>query len=131
MDITFQKTGREIKAAVQTRRTQLLQRLERRNEVLNTFMQEPRKVRSYLVRSSQTYWSHEHRTGPILYSADDISSEEQQEITQLCQRIFEIEQELHRLALLVTHVDDDQVFDLELDDLIAYGFSAEAGNRAE
>jgi hypothetical protein len=131
MDITFQKTGREIKTAVQTRRTQLLQRLERRNQALDAFMQDPRKVRSYLVRSSQPYWSHERQTGPILYSADDISSEEQQEITQLCQRIFEIEQELHRLALLVTHMDDNQVFELELDDLIAYGFSAETGTRAD
>jgi hypothetical protein len=112
---------------VQNRRAQLQQRLDHRNQALLEFMQDPRKVRSYLVRSSQHTWSHEHSGGYVLFSAEDISSEEQQEIAQLCQRIFEIEQELHRLALLVTHMDDQQVFELELNDLIGYGFSTDAG----
>jgi hypothetical protein len=63
----------------------------------------------------------------VLFSANDISSEEQQEIAQLCQRIFEIEQELHRLALVVARMDDKQLFELELNDLIGYGFSADSG----
>lgn len=123
MEITFRKTGQEVKAAVQNRRTQLQQRLEYRNRVLEEFMRDPRKVRSYLVRGGQVP-SHA-RAGAILYSADDISSEEQQEIAQLCQRIFAIEQELHRLALLVAHLPDDQVLNLQLHDLIALGFDVE------
>jgi hypothetical protein len=43
---------------------------------------------------------------------------------QLCRRIFEIEQELHRLALIGHHLHDDQVFELSFSDLIAYGFDA-------
>jgi hypothetical protein len=129
MNITFRKTGREIKAAVQNRRAQLQQRLDHRNRALDAFMQDRRKVRSYLVRSTQHIYSHGHG-GYVLYSADDISSEEQQEIAQLCQRIFEIEQELHRLALLVAHMDDKQAFDLEINDLIGYGFDAGSEARA-
>ncbi len=56
------------------------------------------------------------------YGKDDISSEERQEIDQLCQRIYEIEQELHRLAYVLTHLDDKQDFELGFDDLIGYGF---------
>lgn len=126
MNITFRKTGREIKAAVQIRREQLQQRLDHRNRALDEFMQDPRKVRSYMVRSSRAVYAHGH-SGYVLFSADDISSEEQQEIAQLCQRVFEIEQELHRLALLIAHMDDKQVFELELNDLIGYGFSTDTG----
>ena len=61
----------------------------------------------------------------MLYGKDDISSEERQEMDQLCQRIFEIEQELHRLAYVVTHLEDDVVFELSFNDLVGYGFDAE------
>jgi hypothetical protein len=61
----------------------------------------------------------------VLYGKDDISSEERQEIDQLCQRIFEIEQELHRLVYVITRLEDDVVFDLNFNDLIGYGFEAE------
>ena len=121
MNLTFRKTGKEIKAALQNRKRQLEQRLEKRNQTLTKFLKNTRKVRSYLVRSSQPTWGHGQR-GYVLFSKDDISSEEQQEIAQLCQRIFEIEQELHRLALASVHLDDQQVFDLSFDDLVGYGF---------
>lgn len=126
MNIVFRKTGKEIKTAIANRRLQLEQRLKQRNEVLDRFLKDVPKVRSYLVRSTQSEYSHRATTGYVLYGKDDISSEERQEIDQLCQRIFEIEQELHRLAYVVTHLEDKVVFELGFNDLIGYGFEAEA-----
>jgi len=124
MNINFRKTGKEIKGAITNRRSQLEQRLKQRNESLDTFLKNTSKVRSYLVRSTQMDYGHGSR-GYVLYGKDDISSEERQEIDQLCQRIFEIEQELHRLAYVVTHLEDDTIFQLSFDDLVGYGFDAE------
>jgi hypothetical protein len=124
MNIIFRKTGREIKSSITNRRTQLEQRLKQRNEVLDTFLKDDRKVRSYMVRSTRPEYGH-GSGGYVLYGKDDISSEERQEIDQLCQRIFEIEQELHRLAFVITHLEDDVVFDLNFNDLVGYGFEAE------
>lgn len=124
MNIVFRKTGKEIKAAITNRRTQLEQRLKQRNESLDRFLKDTQKVRSYLVRSTRPDYGH-GSGGYVLYGKDDISSEERQEIDQLCQRIFEIEQELHRLAYVVTHLEDDVIFELNFNDLIGYGFDAE------
>lgn len=124
MNIVFRKTGKEIKAAITNRRTQLKQRLKQRNEALNIFLKDTQRVRSYLVRSTRPDYGH-GSSGYVLYGKDDVSSEERQEIDQLCQRIFEIEQELHRLAYVITHLEDDIVFDLNFTDLIGYGFEAE------
>jgi hypothetical protein len=123
MNITFRKTGKEIKAAVTNRRTQLEQRLQQRNKALDSFLKDVEKVRSYLVRSTRPDYGHAAGSY-VLYGKDDISSEERQEIDQLCQRIFEIEQELHRLSYVVTHLEDNVVFDLNFNDLIGYGFDA-------
>jgi hypothetical protein len=133
MNIVFRKSGSEIKTAVQKRREQLQQRLEKRNQVLDEFLKNAKKVRSYLVRSSQyNFYGHGRgERGYTLFSQDDISSEEKQQIDQLCQRIFEIEQELHRLALVTTHLDDEQVFELSFDDLIGYGFEANLESEME
>jgi hypothetical protein len=124
MNIVFRKTGKEIKAAITNRSTQLEQRLKQRNEALNIFLQDTPRVRSYLVRSTRPDYGH-GSNGYVLYGKDDVSSEERQEIDQLCQRIFEIEQELHRLAYVITHLEDNMVFDLNFNDLIGYGFEAE------
>jgi len=123
MNIVFRKTGKEIKGAITNRRSQLEQRLKQRNESLDTFLKNTSKVRSYLVRSTQMDYGH-RSGGYVLYGKDDISSEERQEMDQLCERVFEIEQELHRLAYVVVHLDDDTVFNLNFDDLIGYGFEA-------
>ncbi len=122
MNLTFRKTGKEIKVALQNRKRQLQQRLEKRNQVLSEFLKDIGKVRSYLVRGSSPNWGHGTR-GYVLYSQEDISSEEQQEIAQLCQRIFEIEQELYRLELVAAHLDDQQLFDLSFEELVGYGFN--------
>ena len=128
INIVFPKTGKEIKAAIVNRRQQLEARLTARNQALDAFMQDQKKVRSYLIRHSDALLSrfggHGGGRGYALYSKDDISSEEIQEIGQLCQRISEIEQELHRLSLIAHHLDDKQVFELSFEDLIGYGFEA-------
>ena len=125
-NIVFRKTGKEIKEAVKNRRKQLEQRLESRNKTLNRFMKDQQKVRSYFIRSTYPdFVSATHaRGGYVLYGKNDISSEERREVDQLCHRIFEIEQELHRLAYVDTHLEDDTVFDLSFDELIGYGFEA-------
>lgn len=127
MRVTFNKSGKEIKAALQQRRTQLRQRLERRNAALDEFMRDSRKVRSYLIRSSETNYGHGRNPSP-LYGPDDISSEEKEEISQLCQRIYDLEQELCRLALIEAHLDDKQIFELSLEELTGYGFAAEGAS---
>ena len=124
MNIVFKKTGKEIKSAISNRRTQLESRLNSRNKTLNEFIQNPEKVRSYLTRNTKPDYSHHGRMGYVLYGKDDISSEERQEIDQLCQRIFEIEQELHRLSFVVTHLDDNTIFDLSFEELLGYGVEA-------
>src|SRR4028119_172104 len=132
IQITFRKTGKEIKQAVARRQQQLESRLGRRNQILAEFMKDSNKVRSYMVRNSRPeYGGHGGRGGYVLFSQNDISSEEKQEIQQICLRIFEMEQELHRLALVVTHLNDDQVLELTLDDLIGYGFDAAGGLEGE
>ena len=121
VEIKFRKNGKEIKAAIGSRMSQLRERLAKRNATLDDFMRDARKVRSFLLRSTVSNYGHA-RHPAALYSADDISSEEKEEIGQLCRRIFEIEQELHRLELIRFHLRDDQEFELPLEDLVAYGF---------
>lgn len=58
----------------------------------------------------------------VLVFEDDVSSEERREPQQLCRRVFEIEQELHRLTPITHHLTDGQLIDLSFDDLVAYGF---------
>jgi hypothetical protein len=119
MGLTFQKTGREIKAAAATRLEQVRQRLERRNQALEEFMRDPERVRSYLVRSSRQVW---HHGSPSLYSEGDVSSEQMEEIRQLCERIFTLEAEAKRLSLTIAHLDDNQAFPLTYEQLVSYGF---------
>lgn len=45
-----------------------------------------------------------------------------EEIRQLCERIYDLESEMHRLKLVVAHLADDQSFDLTYEDLAGYGF---------
>jgi len=118
--IAFRKTGKEIKAAVANRRRELEERLAPRNRALDEFLRHPDKVRSYLLRGNQGF-GHGERSS-VLYGKDHISSEDREEMDQLCQRIFEIEHELQRLAYFVAHLDDQETFELSLGELIEYGF---------
>ncbi|MBC7870836.1 MAG: hypothetical protein H7Y09_08345 [Chitinophagaceae bacterium] len=120
MHIIFNKTGQEIQEAVGNRIQQLQLRLDRRNVALDEFLKDIPKVRSFMIRQMASF-SGGHRPS-TLFSVDEISSEEVQEVRQLCSRIFAIEQEINRLTLIGRHVKEDQVFELSLDDLAAYGF---------
>lgn len=125
LEITFQKTGLEIREAVAQRIKQLTSRLERRNVELEKLMDNRAKLRSYLIRSTQGEFYGHGRAPSQLYSKGDISSEEKEEMRQTCKRIFEIEQEIHRLTLIRTHLKDDQEFELPFEDLVAYGFESD------
>jgi len=125
LELRFQKSGKEIKSAVRGRLTSLKERLDARNTSLGEFMLDSKLMRSYLVRSTQQDFFGGHgRASPTLFGPDDISSERKQEIFQLCRRIYEIEQEIHRLSLLLSHLSDDQIFELPFEDLVAYGFES-------
>jgi hypothetical protein len=120
MLLVFKKTGKEVKTAISKRLEQLQIRLDSRNAALDEFMQDSKKVRSYLVRGGQSYAGGHRPT--TLFSSDEISSEERQEIAQLCARIFAIEQEIIRLKMISRHMDDDTVFDMSVEELAQYGF---------
>ncbi len=124
LNLKFRKNGNEIKTSIKSRINQLEKRLEKRNISLNEFMKDSKRLRSYLVRSTEQKWMH-GREAVVLYGKEDISSEEKEEISQLCRRIFEIEQEIHRLKLALAHLADDSIFDLSFDELVAYGFDTD------
>ena len=79
-----------------------------------------------LIRSIEQPWVHNVRPGTSshLASPTDISSEERDEIRQLCRRVNEIEQEIKRLTVIRAHLKYDQIFQLPYDDLVLYGFEA-------
>ena len=75
-------------------------------------------------------WDSGHtRGGYPWWGRREISSEERDEVSRLCQRVFEIEQELRRLAMHQSHLADDQVFDLSYGDLVGYGFEVATMTR--
>jgi hypothetical protein len=119
-ELRFRKTGAEIKAAASSKIAQIQSRLKRRHESLDEFLRDQNFVRSYLIRSSKAqYGMHGGRS---LWSETDISSERMEEIRQLCERVYDLESELHRLRLVVAHLADNQSFDLTYEDLAGYGF---------
>ena len=94
------------------------------NQSLDELLDNRARLRSYLVRSSQHNYGHGTRGRYTLVSEDDISSEEKEEIDQMLRRIFEIEQEVHRLKLISHHITPEDVFELDYDDLVSYGFDS-------
>lgn len=121
--LRFKKTGREIKAAVGQRVEQLQQRLTRRDHALEEFLKDPGMVRSLLVRAlgGRARYRNPADAAP-LHAESDISGEQMEEVRKVCERIFELEAELRRLRLLVAHLADDEVFELNFAQLSAYGF---------
>jgi hypothetical protein len=126
LELTFPKSGAEIREAIGRRLEQLQARLTRRSRQLDELMDDRQRLRSYLIRSIEQPWAHNVRPGTSshLASPTDISSEERDEIRQLCRRVNEIEQEIKRLTLIRAHLKDDQIFQLPYDDLVLYGFEA-------
>lgn len=127
LNVRFFKTGKEIKSAIENRVEQLQSRLDSRNKVLDKFLDNRQKVRSYLVRHSENDFLHHGRQGgaSTLYGRDEISSEEKQEISQICRRIFDLEQEILKLKLIHKHIIETDTVELTYNDLIEYGFSIE------
>ncbi len=123
--ISFQKKGSEIKAAVRARCAALRARLDHRNKTLDALMADRRKLRSYLVLSVDHRYGMHEGSGD-LRGRDDISSEEIEDINQLCKRIREIEAELYRLEMMLAHLEDDKEFSLSLQELVSYGFDVKA-----
>jgi hypothetical protein len=130
-NLVFNKTGLETKQAIQTRIVALGQRLERRNEVLERFMQDTKKLRSYLIRIAEISYSVYSTKTAAIYSSHDISSEQKEEISQLCTRIFEIEQEINHLKLIAANLPDDQQIELSYEELVRFGFGSSTGLEAE
>ena len=121
--LRFKKTGREIKAAVGKRIEQLQERLTRRDIALDQFLSDRPLVRSYLVRAigGRVRLRNPEDASP-LHGESEVSSERTEEIRKVCERVFELEREIRRLKLVVRHLADDEVFELEFAQLAAYGF---------
>src|SRR6185436_14071730 len=97
--IKFRKKGSEIKQAVRVRCAALRARLDQRNKALDSLMSDPKKLRSYLVLSVERRYGMHEGSGE-LRGQGDISSEEIEDINQLCKRIREIEAELYSLEIV-------------------------------
>ena len=121
-ELSFRKSGKQIKQAVSERIVQLQERLDKRNRNLDRFLDDRGRVRSFVVRSSMTRWAEPDRNVTPLCPKGAISSEEIEETLQLCRRIFDLQQEIYRLKVVATHLDDEQLFELSLADLLGYGF---------
>ena len=119
--IKFTKTGGEIKAAAETRCEQIQQRLDLRLAALDEFMADSKMVRSYLIRTAA---GSRHMGGrdPELWTKDDVSSEQLEEVRKTCERVYALQQELRQLQLLTKHIANDKTFELTINDLIQYGF---------
>ncbi len=124
LTIIFEKNGKQIKEAINVKIQALQSRLDKRNTELDKIVDDRKKIRSYILRNTQQNYSHGGRysTGGTLYSTDHISSEEVEEVNQLCTRVMEIEQEISRLRLVQKHLKDEQEFQLSFEDLAGFGF---------
>lgn len=119
--LPFYKTGKEIKTNIQKRIEDLQGRLDIQNQELDIFMHDIKKLRSYLIHSSNPSFAAPQRLAPILGS-DDITNEEKEHIDHLCLQVYELEQEIRRLKLITRHLDDAREFELNYNDLVMYGF---------
>lgn len=119
--LPFYKAGKEIKENIQKRMNHLQERLDIQNQELDVFMHDIQKLRSYLIHSANPTFAAPQRLAKIVGS-DEIIHEEKEHIDHLCQRIYELEQEIRRLKLITRHLDDDREFELNYNELVMYGF---------
>lgn len=122
--LVFKKTGKEIKDAIEKRCAGIASRLAVRNKSLDEILKDSIKVRSYMLRTSEGHF-REGYDSPAIVTKGQTPSEELQEIRQLCIRINQMEQELNRLKMIQAHLSDREKFELELNELIRYGFELE------
>ena len=122
MDLIFHKSGTQIKEACQGRIDQLQQRLDRRMESLEAFADDRPRLLGFLVRSSYRNWGHGE--GPSrLVGEGEISSEEIEEMDQLCRRISELQAEIQKLNVIVHHLASDAEVELSYRELVEFGFA--------
>jgi hypothetical protein len=119
--LPFFKSGKEIKAAMLKRISILETRLKTQDTELDGFMHDTRKLRSYLIHSANPSFAAPQRLATIL-ADDEITHEEKEHIDHLCRLIYDLEQEIRRLKLVSRHIDDEREFELNLNDLVMYGF---------
>ncbi len=115
--VNFEKTGAEVKTAIESRLADLASRLRKRDAELNEVMADSARLRSYLVRDrdNDNYYRGSQFKG-------EIPSEDHQRITELCTRICLIEKDLSRLSVIRDNTKDDQVFKLSYEELVDLGF---------
>lgn len=115
--IKFDKSGVEVKAAIQNRLQDLQDRLVKRDLELEQVMSDKQRLRSYLLRDQDKdryYQSAQVRV--------EIPSEDHQRINELCTRMSLIEREIAKLSLIADSTKDDQTFTLSYDELVTLGF---------
>jgi hypothetical protein len=119
--LPFFKSGKEIKAAITKRIAILEARLKNQDTELDGFMHDTKKLRSYLIHSANPSFAAPQRLATIL-EEDEITHEEKEHIDHLCRLIYDLEQEIRRLKLVSRHIDDAREFELNINDLVMYGF---------
>jgi hypothetical protein len=119
--LPFFKSGKEIKAAIVKRVSILETRLKTQDTELDSFMHASKKLRSYLIHSANPSFAAPQRLATI-HEGDEITHEEKEHIDHLCRLIYDLEQEIRRLKLVSRHIDDEREFELNINDLVMYGF---------
>lgn len=114
--VKFAKTGREAKAAIAARLDDLANRLSRRNADLESLMNDKVRLRSFLVRDTANDYPHN------LQMAQELPSEDHQQVTELCKRINRIEKQIAKLMTIRDNLKDDQELVLDYDELLELGF---------
>ena len=122
MDITIKKTGQTIRIACERRQKLLSQRLQACSSLLDSFISDQQKLKAYLIRSVVEQLEHH----PMHFkTTGQITSEEFVEVRELCEEIRALETEIRKLDMLEHHLDDADVYELNIDELIRYGFDTE------
>ena len=114
--VKFTKTGRQAKAAIASRLEDLENRRARRNADLEALMEDKTRLRSFLVRDTTNDYPHN------LQMAQEMPSEDHQQIMELCKRINRIEKEMRKLGTIRDNLQDDQQLVLDYDELLELGF---------
>ena len=117
--VKFKKTGRQVKAAIKQRVTELRKRLIKRDRELAAVMNDKRLLRSFLVREANNDYPHSSQMKA------EMPTEEHQRITELCRRIQVIEREIAELSVVHDNLNDDQELELSFGDVTRLGFSPE------
>ena len=114
--VKFMKSGHEVKAAIGARLADLENRLSRRNADLEALMSDKVRLRSFLVRDVVNDYPHN------LQLAQELPSEDHQQVLELCKRINRIEKEITKLTTIRDNLKDDQQLTLDYDELMELGF---------